>query len=138
MAPLRALPAAVVQDLYEIFDPSSKRNPFRTKAQRCRNWLLFILYLHLGLRRGEALMLSVDAFHAEYDHNKEEWYRWVNVTTLVDQDEEEAEGYEDPRSVAPSLKSPQSRRQLPVTEDVLRLVENYVDNWRVKSITPIF
>ncbi len=30
-APLRSLPSTVVSDLYEIFDPGSARNPFRSK-----------------------------------------------------------------------------------------------------------
>ena len=49
--PIRALPPAVVEDLYAIFDPSSLRNPFRSEGLRWRNALTFLLLLRLGLRR---------------------------------------------------------------------------------------
>ena len=126
-APIRALPAVVVRELYDLFDPASSRNPFRTAAQRARNHLLFILYLHLGLRRGEALILAADDFGAEYDHASGTWFRWLNVTTLDDDE------HPDPRAAAPSLKTPQSRRQIPITEAVFRLLDDYVVNWRGKA-----
>jgi integrase len=125
--PIRALPAAVVRELYELFDPASPRNPFRTPAQRVRNHLLFILYLHLGLRRGEALILSVNDFGAEYNHASGTWFRWLNVTTTDD------DGRPDPRAAAPSLKTSQSQRQLPITETVYGLLDDYVVNWRGKT-----
>ena len=57
-APIRALPAVVVEELYEMFDPTSPRNPFRSEDVRWRNYLLFLILLHLGLRRGEAMILT--------------------------------------------------------------------------------
>ena len=126
-APIRALPGVVVEDLHKIFDPKSERNPFRTDAQKARNYLLFILYLHLGLRRGEALVLAADAFKTEFDHAAGRWVRWLNVVTL--DDDEQA----DPRAVAPSLKTPQSQRQIPLTQAVLDLCNGYVANWRGKA-----
>lgn len=44
--PVRALPAAVIEDLYELFNPSSRRNPFRTEPLRWRNFLVFLFLLH--------------------------------------------------------------------------------------------
>lgn len=56
-APIRALPALVIEDLYEIFSPGSARNPFRSESARWRNYLIFLLMLHMGLRRSEVLIL---------------------------------------------------------------------------------
>lgn len=123
-APIRALPAIVVEELYEIFDPLSQRNPFKTVQIRSRNYLLFILYLHLGLRRGEALLLSASAIRSDYDLITGREYRWINVTTL--------EG-EDPRYLQPALKTEQSQRQLPVTPELVALFDNYVGNYRIHS-----
>src|SRR5690606_26024221 len=50
-SPTRSLPALVVEELYEIFDPESPRNPFKSKRDKIRNFLIFLLLLHLGLRR---------------------------------------------------------------------------------------
>jgi hypothetical protein len=47
--PIRALPPAVVEDLYSIFDPSSLRNPFRSEGLRWRNALTFLFLLLLRL-----------------------------------------------------------------------------------------
>ena len=64
---VRALPSSVVEDIYVIIDPNSKRNSFRSEGQRWHNYSLFLLELHQGLRRGEALILPVDAIKDEYD-----------------------------------------------------------------------
>ena len=40
-APIRALPSIVIDDLYRIFNPISKENPFRTEQLRWRNYLFF-------------------------------------------------------------------------------------------------
>jgi integrase len=58
---VRALPSSVVENLYELTDPTSKTNPFLSDANKWRNYALFLLYLHQGLRRGEALILASDA-----------------------------------------------------------------------------
>ncbi|RMH85973.1 hypothetical protein EA796_05920 [Pseudomonas sp. AOB-7] len=56
---IRALPAAVVEDLYEVFSPTSSRNPFRTEALRWRNFLMFLL------RAIDALGLETKGKHVE-------------------------------------------------------------------------
>lgn len=42
----RALPAVVIEDLYELIRPDSPRNPFRTETLRWRNFALVLLMLH--------------------------------------------------------------------------------------------
>ncbi|HTP27651.1 MAG TPA: hypothetical protein VMK12_18620, partial [Anaeromyxobacteraceae bacterium] len=54
----RGLPAAVIEDLYDLVLPESPRNPFRTDVLRWRNYVIVLLLLHQGLRRGELLQLA--------------------------------------------------------------------------------
>lgn len=107
--PIRALPSLVVSELCEIFDPKHARNPFRSKRERWRNYLIFILLLHTGLRRSELAMLPVDAVSSSFDvkANKERY--WINVGRSP---------YADPRRDKPSLKTRYSARQLPVSEEL--------------------
>lgn len=64
---IQSLRAVVVHDLYSIFRPGSNRNPFRELEQQVRNQLIFIMLLHLGLRRSELRILPVDAIKDERD-----------------------------------------------------------------------
>lgn len=117
-APIRALPAGVVEELYDIFRPDSAQNPFRTEAGRWRNFLLFILLLHLGLRRGEVLILTADAVKDDFDPATGHSRYWINIQETPYED--------DPRHSAPSIKTIPSRRQLPVSAEVLNLIDTYV------------
>jgi integrase len=121
-APIRALPAGVIEELYEIFRPDSLRNPFRTRRSRWRNFLLFILLLHLGLRRGEALILRADAVKDDFDPTIGNTRYWIDIQETPYED--------DPRHSAPSIKTIASRRQLPVSAEVLNLIDIYVQNHR--------
>lgn len=125
---VRALPAAVIEDIYDIVDPASARNPFRSEAQRWRNYSLFLLYLHQGLRRGEALILPLNAIKAELDRKTGETVHWINVIETEDED-----GLQDPRRERPSIKTFKSRRQIPISEDLADTVTHYVDNYRGKQ-----
>ncbi|MFL6675864.1 MAG: hypothetical protein ACJ8LG_21555 [Massilia sp.] len=64
---IRSLPASTVEVLYQILDPESKDNPFSRVQTRWRVYVAFILMLHQGLRRGEALLLPVDAIKSAFD-----------------------------------------------------------------------
>lgn len=122
-APVRALPAVVVEDLYQIFHPDSARNPFRTASARWRNYLIFLLMLHMGLRRGEVLILPADAVKEDFDPATGEIRFWINIVRNPYADT-------DPRSQAPSLKTLPSRRQLPLSQELVRLADLYVQNYR--------
>jgi len=126
--PIRALPAVVVEDLYEIFNPQSPRNPFKTASQRWRNYMIFLMMLHLGLRSGELLILPTNAIHEGFDFRAGEHVRWINITTLDDR--------EDPRSSRPSIKTATSHRQLPVSLEIVRIVDLYTMNYRGKPRHP--
>ncbi|MEO3430141.1 site-specific integrase [Pelagibius sp. CAU 1746] len=122
-APIRALPAMVVEELYELFNPKSARNPFRTDALRYRNYLIFLMLLHLGLRRGEVLILPADAVKDDYDPATGATRYWINIDETPYEDE-------DPRHSAPGLKTASSRRQLPLSREIVNLVDIYVRNYR--------
>ena len=76
-APIRSLPSTVVSDLYEIFDPGSARNPFRSKLTRSRNYLIFLTLLQTGIRRSEMLLLYVDSVNAEFDDSAGRLISWM-------------------------------------------------------------
>jgi integrase len=126
-APIRALPATVLEDLYAIFDPTSPRNPFRSERQRWRNLLVFLLLLRLGLRRGEDARLLVNSLKDELELTSGCPVFWLDVDTTDD---------EDPRYDKPGLKTVQSRRQLPIPEDVQILFDRYSTSYRARSIHP--
>jgi integrase len=119
--PIRALPATVLEDLYELFDPHSPRNPFKTEAQRWRNLLVFMLLLRLGLRRGELALLLTNSIKEEFDPVKAETVTWIDVQQTQD---------DDPRYVQPGLKTPSSRRQIPIQRELADLARTYIRNYR--------
>lgn len=127
---LRSLPAAVVSHLYDMLDPESSTNPFSRQRTRWTAFLAFILMLHQGLRRGEALLLPVNAVESGYDERPQKKRFWINVQEikqLVSQ---------DPRSKRPSIKTADSVRQIPVTELTANLIQTYVENYRGKPDHP--
>ncbi len=121
---VRALPAVVVEELYTLTDPESPENPFRTEQARWRNHALFLLYLHQGLRRGEALILPANSIHDGIDGRIGEIVHWMNIEPCADV---------DPRYERPSLKTELSQRQIPVAEEIATIVDHFVDNHRGKQ-----
>ncbi|MCA1409396.1 tyrosine-type recombinase/integrase [Ensifer sp. IC3342] len=125
--PVRALPPLVIEDLYEIFRPDSPRNPFRTEALRWRNLLIFMLMLRLGLRRGETALLHASSFKQDFDPVTAKSVHWLDV-------EETDDG--DPRYERPGLKTELSRRQLPLSKEIVELVAIYTQNYRGRANYP--
>ena len=76
---IRSLPAAVIEALYEMLDPALPTNPFRNEAAKWRVFILFVVLLHQGLRRGELLLLPADAVKEEYDNKFGRRRYWLNV-----------------------------------------------------------
>ncbi len=120
--PIRALPSSVVSELCEIFDPKHARNPFRSERERWRNYLIFILLLHTGLRRSELAMLPIDAINSSFDVKMNKERHWVNVGRSP-------YANEDPRREKPSLKTRYSARQLPVSEE-LAIISDLVGTYK--------
>ncbi|HUJ28716.1 MAG TPA: site-specific integrase [Myxococcales bacterium] len=124
----RGLPAVVIEDLYDIIRPDSARNPFRTEPLRQRNFVIVLLYLHQGLRRGELLQLPVDAIKEEFDPHAGQTRLWMNV---------EENPYErgDPRAARPMLKNEGAHRQTPISQALVDAVDTYVQNFRRRQST---
>lgn len=119
---IRSLPADVVEVLYEMLDPTSQRNPFKGISSRWRAYIVFILLLHQGLRRGELLILPTDAVKRRVDRATQCARRWLSVKFNEYED--------DPRYSTPSIKNAPSVRQIPVSETTAAIVDQYVANYR--------
>lgn len=122
---LRALPSGVLQDLYAIFDPESERNPFRSEAERFRNYALFHVLLHCGLRAGEALLLPVNCIRSQHDPSLLRDRHWMTVRSIFEDAIEI-----DPRAAQPSLKNANAVRQIPVTDRVAMLIRVFSTKYR--------
>ena len=125
----RAVPSFVLAELYQLFDPMNEKNPFRTETQRWRNYCLFLILLHQGLRRGEALLLGVDAVKIGRDTNSLKSFLWINVENKFE--------VQDPRTCdPPSIKNAQSHRQIPISQELASILEHFTANFRGKSPFP--
>ncbi|NVI82709.1 site-specific integrase [Janthinobacterium sp. BJB401] len=136
-ATLRSLPAEVVEWLYETLDPESPKNPFKRQITRWRVFIAFVVMLHEGLRRGELLLLSVDAVKTRFDKKTQRYRHWINVQNLeVEDDEGGAAVIVDTRYNKPSIKTNDSIRQIPVSDLISNLIQSYVENFRGKCDHP--
>ncbi len=122
---IRSLPSQVVEALYEMLDPESPLNPFRGVVSRWRVYTVFMLLLHQGLRRGELLSFPVDAIKNSFDRNSQNDRFWMSVRYNEYED--------DPRYSKPSIKNAPSIRQLPVSQPIAMLVQEYVSNYRGRA-----
>jgi len=114
--PIRALPSLVVRELCDVFHPNDSRNPFRSDRERWRNYLIFALLLHTGLRRGELAMLPVDAVHSSYDDRTDTERFWINVGRSP-------YSSQDSRREKPAVKTRFSSRQLPISSELVSVVD---------------
>ncbi|MDX1914053.1 MAG: tyrosine-type recombinase/integrase [Methylophilus sp.] len=129
---IRSLPADVIRYLYEMLDPSSEStlNPFKRTITRWNVFLTYICMLHMGLRRGEALLLQVNSIKSAFDDQQGRKRYWINVITLENED------YLDPRYSKPSIKTIDSIRQIPVSELTANLIQTYTENFRGRPPHP--
>lgn len=119
---VRAIPALALEDLYDVFHPESDRNPFRMDTLKWRNFVMFILLVQLGLRKGEILSLSVDALRDQVDLRTGEVKRWIDVSR--------ADQATDPRARRPRMKTVHAVRQLPVSLTLSAILDTYVGQYR--------
>jgi len=122
---VRSLPAEIVEFLYDLLDPESGVNPFRGSASRWRVYLLFILMLHPGLRRGEVLVLSTDVIKSSFDRALQQERYWM----AVKYNEYES----DPRYSKAGIKNASSVRQLPLSNTIALIVQEYAANYRGRA-----
>jgi integrase len=122
---VRSLPADIIEFLYELLDPDSRANPFRGSASRWRVYVLFILMLHQGLRRGEALVLPTDVIKSTFDGTLQQDRFWMTVKYNEYED--------DPRYSKAAIKNASSIRQLPVSNTIAFIIQEYAANHRGKA-----
>ncbi|AVJ28145.1 site-specific integrase [Achromobacter spanius] len=122
---MRSLPSGTVETLYEMLDPESASNPFFRTQTRWRVFIAFVLMLHQGLRRGEVLLLPVDAVKNAHDTTKNRTRHWLNI-----QENEYVNVGDDPRYSRPGIKTSYSIRQIPVSGLTAGLVQTYAENYR--------
>lgn len=121
--PIRALPASVINYLYDTLDPASLSNPFSSTTSKWRAYALFIVLLHQGLRRGEALCLAADSVRTDFDTDKRKNVHWLKI---------ENNRYEedDTRYTRPDIKNTHSYRKIPVNDLTANVLFEYIDNYR--------
>jgi len=127
---LRSLPADVVAGLYDVLGPDSESCPFHRERTRWNAFLAFIFMLHLGLRRGEVLLLTADSLKSAYDVKAVKNRHWLDVKKNSDAD------LSDSRHNRPGIKTSNSIRQIPVSNQTAGLIQTYVDNYRGKPNHP--
>jgi len=119
---VRALPSPVLDDLFAKALPLASQNPFKEQSIQFRNWILVMLMVLYGLRRGETLLLTVDSLNQGLNLDTGELKFWLNVTNTGDDDD---------RSTPPSIKTAASHRQIPISEEMAEAIENYISEFRV-------
>lgn len=104
---IRSLPAIALEDVFEVVNPESPRNPFRTAANRWRNYAMVLMLFQLGLRRSELLLLTPDSLQNEFDFRTGREIFWISVHPPA---------HEDRRASSPQLKNHWARRDLPLSK----------------------
>lgn len=117
----RSLPADVLEDIFEIVDPTSRRNPFRTTTARWRNYTIVLLLFQLGLRRSELLLLTPDSVHSEFDFRLGHQVYWLSISQP---------DCEDPRASPPRLKNSWAVRDLPLSRTLISAIDIYTSQYR--------
>lgn len=128
---IRSLPANVAKVLYEVLDPAADTNPFPRTRTKWLAFIAFLLMLHLGLRRGELLLLTADAIKSGFNERQQRVRYWLNV-----QESKYSDDVVDPRYSRPSIKSANSIRQLPVSNLIAGAIQTYAENYRGKTNHP--
>lgn len=121
---VRAIPRSVLIELMETVTPGSTTNPFEYDKTQWRVFALVTLLLFEGLRQGEALTLTADFLKSERDPVSGQPKYYLSVLT--------DESLDDPRNSKPSIKTVDSIRTLPITEQTATGLQVYLDNYRGK------
>lgn len=104
--------------LLKVVQPDSPDNPWNRGFVRQRNWLIVMLLLATGMRRGELLGLQIRDFDQ----------RLPKLRIL-----RRADASEDPRRIQPNTKT--NDREIELRPAVMRAVWNYI-NYHRKKIKP--
>lgn len=122
---VRTLPDVTLAGLLRVAHPEAADNPFMPASARTRSWLVLNLLLLCGLRRGELLLLAVDALKHDVDAGTGKLVYWLNVTN--------SDNEEDSRSTRPRIKTIDSHRQIPLSGSLASLYTQYVSEARIDN-----
>jgi integrase len=122
---IRSLPPEVLEELFVLLNPDSATNPFRRGISRWTVYTIFTLLLNQGLRRGELLILPVDAVQRGFNRTShdEKYLMYVRYNEYED----------DPRFSEPQIKNASSVREVLVTLKTALVVEQYKTEYRGKA-----
>jgi len=101
--------------LLKVIHPDSPDNPWKRRFVRQRNWLIVVLLLATGMRRGELLGLQI----------RDLGQRIAKLRIL-----RRADAIEDPRDVQPSTKT--NDREVELRPAIMRAVWDYINHYRRK------
>jgi integrase len=101
--------------LLRVIHPDSPGNPWKRGFVRQRNWLIVVLLLATGMRRGELLGMQI----GDVDQ------RLPKLRIL-----RRADASEDPRRIQPNAKT--SDREVELRPAIMRAVWNYINYHRRK------
>lgn len=127
---VRAIPRTVLLEIIEMIQPGSERNPFEYTTTQWRVFALISLLLFQGLRTGEALTLLANFHKTDIDHITGRKRSFLSVQT--------DESRDDPRSSKPSIKTMQSIRSIPMSEQTGQVMQAYLENFRGRPTHPFF
>lgn len=99
--------------LLRIVHPDSQENPWDRGFVRLRNWLIVVLLLATGMRRGELLGLQIGDLHSSQP--KLRILRRADAT-------------EDPRRVQPNTKT--NDREIELTPSIMKALWSYINKER--------
>lgn len=101
--------------LLKVIHPDSPENPWQRGFVRLRNWLIVVLLLSTGMRRGELLGLRI----GDLDQ------RLPKLRVM-----RRADSSDDPRVIEPNTKT--NDRELELRPAIVRAVWDYINNHRKK------
>lgn len=102
--------------LRKVMHPKSGQNPFSDPASRLRNYIILLLGLEVGLRRGEMQLLKVSDIS------------WHDQKLKIESLKKEAL---DPRKLAPQFKT--HERILQISDELMWALHDYVTMWRIHA-----
>lgn len=97
------------KDIASVIDPKSGSNPWKSASIKDRNYLIYLMPEKIGIRRGELLNIRISDIN------------FKDKTLMVPR---RADAIDDPRVNQPKAKT--RDRMLPLTDDVIAYIHNYI------------
>lgn len=125
---IKSLPPYIIDYLDESLVPEATNNPFKHLETQWTYYVAYILLSYVGLRRGELLLLTTDSFFMAKSFKNNKNYYYLNVHNNESDDDE--------RFTELNLKNQYATRQIPIGEDIYKLLKIYCEGYRPRSYSP--